>query len=383
MARARSRQGTRRMLGAVGMVGALTGTLAVTSPAAVASSGSAASQRSAASGAVATSGASSPAMMSQHRDGYRETAVVADTPGVATVTDPHLVNPWGIAFGPTTPLWVSNNGTASSTLYAGGQKGTPATIVPLVVATPPAPTGVVFNDTPGFRLADGTPSRFVFATMGGQIAGWPALPTPPTATTTLLTKKGAVFTGLALAHTPWGPRLFAADAAGGVVREYNGRLQPVAMLRDRHLPPRLAPYNVAVMKDQIYVSYALPEGVTARVQGAVDVFSMSGSLQRRLITGGVLSGPWGMVMAPSNWGRFSGDLLIGNEDGGRINAFDPRTGHFQGTLRRPDGSVLATDGLWGMHFGNGTIGTPKDLVVAIGTDAYQHGLIAFIRPARG
>jgi uncharacterized protein (TIGR03118 family) len=192
---------------------------------------------------------------------------------------------------------------------------------------------------------------------------------------------GTAFTGLALAHTSDGPRLYAADATSTNVLVYNGNWQLDSILKDRHLPAGLTTYNVAVIGDRIYVSYAPPPGVASDVNGVVDVFNFNGRRDRRLITGGVLNGPWGMVIAPHTWGKFGGALLIGNEAGGQINAFNPRSGRFLGTVNDANGQPIGEDGLWGMAFGNGVIGTPSDLVIAIGTDEYQHGIIALVHPA--
>lgn len=316
--------------------------------------------------------------------GYQEVPLVSDVAGLGRVTDASLVNPWGIAFGSTTPLWVSNEGTSTSTLYAGANGTDPIGALPLVVRTPPHPTGVAANPTTRFRVA-GAPARFVFVTLGGQLAAWTFTPpaAPPTSTTVMWTQHGAVFTGVALARTRAGARLYAADAAGGAVRVYNGRFRPVRTIRDRTVPAPLAPYNVAVLGGRLYVSYALPEGVTtAGPEGAIDVFTLRGHLLRRLVTGGPLSGAWGMAVAPADWGRFSGDLLVGNEDGGAINAFDPATGHFEGALATPGGTPIAHDGMWGLAFGNGVIGTPRTLIFAAGIGEYGHGLVGAITPVR-
>jgi uncharacterized protein (TIGR03118 family) len=302
-----------------------------------------------------------------------ETAIVSDQPGVAPVTDSHLVNPWGISFGPTTPLWVANNGTSTSTLYS--TNPAPAQ-VPLVVTTQPAPTGTVFNDTTEFALPDGTASRFLFASLSGQLSAWGG----GTQTTTTASAPGAAFSGLALAHTKDGARLYAADGESTNVLVYNGKWQLVDILNDPTLPKGLTTYNVAAIGKQIYVSYAPPPGVDSEVFGAIDVFNLNGHLKRRLVTGGVLNGPWGMVVAPPTWGRFADALLVGNEDGGQINAFDPNSGRFLGTVKDAHGQPIGEDGLWGMAFGNGVIGTPNDLVIAIGTDEYEHGLIALVHP---
>lgn len=316
---------------------------------------------------------------------FVKTVVVADQAGMAPVTDPDLVNPWGVAFGPAaspTPLWTANNGTATSTLYS----TSPApTKIGLTVQTPPAPTGVVFNDTDQFTLPDGTPSRFLFDTLGGQLVAWPAPVTgqpPATVATPVATVDGAVFTGLALAHTPRGPRLYAADATS-TVRVYNGRWQQIATLSDPKLPAGLTPYNVAVLNDKVYVSYAPPPPLeaTAKVHGAIDVYDLHNKLIKRLVTGRVLDGPWGMAIAPEGWGSFGGALLVGNEDGGQIHAYDPKSGALLGTLRDSKGNSVGYDGLWGIAFGNGVIGTPDDLVIVAGTDEYQHGVVALVRPA--
>jgi uncharacterized protein (TIGR03118 family) len=318
------------------------------------------------------------------RDGYAEVPLVSDIVGLGAITDPHVQNPWGLAFGPTTPLWVSNNGTATSTLYTGANGTDPVTQLGLVVSTPPEPTGVVFNPTTEFALpGGGAPARFIFVTEGGQIAAWTFTPpaAPPTSTTVVRTESGAAFTGVALAQTRFGARLYVADGAGGVVRVYDGAFQPVRTIRDSTVPAPLVPYNVAVLHHRLYVSYALPEGVeSSGPEGAVDVFTLRGHLLRRLVTGDPLSGPWGMVIAPRHWGRFSGDLLVGNEDGGQINAFDRRTGRFEGMLSTPDGTPIAHDGMWGLAFGNGVIGTPRTLLFAAGIGEYEHGLVGAITP---
>jgi uncharacterized protein (TIGR03118 family) len=302
-----------------------------------------------------------------------------------------LRNPWGIAVGRganATPLWVANEGTDTSTLYTGAN-GTVAQVtkVPLTVATPPSPTGVVINnDTSAFKLPNGRSSKFIFASLSGHIAGWPAPPPSPglpdLTTTNVVTKAGAEFTGLAIGKTDGGhKRLFAADGAHGVVRAYNRQFHPIITFTD-HRARRLGltPYNVARIGKRLYVSFEVPDGVTSNVSGMVDVFKFNGRLQRRLIVGGKLAGPWGMVVAPQNWGRFGGDLLVGNEDGGQIHAYGRRSGNLHGAVRTLSGRLIANDGLWGMAFGNGVIGTARTLIIAAGIDGYANGLVAAIRP---
>jgi uncharacterized protein (TIGR03118 family) len=325
---------------------------------------------------IGASAGPAAAAQSHHRHGdrgsYVETPVVSDQAGQAPITDPNLINPWGISFGPTTPLWVANNGTSTSTLYSTN----PFAKQPLVVTTQPGPTGTVFNDTTEFALPDGTASKFLFASLSGQLSAWAA----GTQTTTTASVSGTAFTGLALGHTDDGARLYAADAESTNVLVYNGKWQLDGILKDRKLPAGLTTYNVAVIGKKVYVSYAPPPGVQSSVHGVIDVFNFNGRLERRLVTGGVLDGPWGMVVAPHTWGRFARALLVGNEDGGQINAFDARSGRFLGTVKDAHGKQIGEDGLWGMAFGNGVIGTPNDLVIAIGADEYTHGLVALVRP---
>ena len=316
------------------------------------------------------------------RVSFTASVLVAHDPAVAApIHDADLVNPWGVTFGPTTPLWVANNGTNTSTLYRNDPPAGPAK-VPLTVNTQPLPTGVAFNPTSGFALPDGRPSRFLFDSLSGQISAWPA--PPVTATTTVVTMPGAAYTGLAVSDTARGPRLFAADSASKLVQVFDGNWDLVGVLRDRHLPANLTPYNVAVLGGKVYVSYALPPDAenSPGPRGAIDVFTLGGRLRHRLVTGGKLDGPWGMALAPDTWGRFSGALLVGNEDGGRINAYDPRSGRFLGTLRDAQGEPIGEDGLWGIAFGNGVIGTPDQLVIAIGADEYRQGLVELVSPTR-
>jgi uncharacterized protein (TIGR03118 family) len=337
--------------------------------------------------------ASSVAADSSHRArphrGYHQSLLVTNLPtSLPAVQDTDLVNPWGIAFGygaNATPLWVANNGTATSTLYSGATSTDPnVTKVPLTVATPPGPTGLVINnDASAFKLPSGLSSKFIFATLGGEIAGWAAPhPAPDLTTTTVATKKGAEFTGLAIGKTAGGhKRLFAADAGHGVVRAYNTHFKQVNKFTDRRARRAgLVPYNVAHIGKRLFVSFAPPPGTEADVDGIVDVFKFNGHLTRRFATGGKLDEPWGMVLAPHNWGKFSGDLLVGNEEGGAIHAYGRRSGAFHGTVRNLHGKALKNDGLWGMQFGNGVIGTPRTLIVAAGINDYADGVIAGITP---
>ena len=324
----------------------------------------------------------------RHR-AFTQVNLVSDVHGLAKLTDPLVSNPWGISLGPTTPLWVTNNNTGTATLYQGANGKQPISKVPLTVKLSPGPTGTVFNfraasNPHGFVVtANGksAPSLFMFNSLAGNLIGWSLNVPPITKSHNVQHVARAVYTGLAEATTKRGGRLFAADASMGTVDVFNAKFKKVASFRDPSLPRSVTPYNVALLRGKLYVTFAPPPGPTSGLQGAIDVFSLSGHKLRRLVTGGPLFAPWGMVIAPRHWGGFGGDLLVGNVDNGRINAFNPNTGRFQGTLRNKTGKAIANSGLWGLAFGNGVIGTPRTLLFSAGIDNYSHGLVGLIRPA--
>ena len=328
--------------------------------------------------------------------GYRVTNLVSDIPGLAQVTDPNLVNAWGLAAGPATPIWVANNGSDNSTLYRGAVGGTPVSIVPLVVGVPGgAPTGVVFNGGGGFVVSSATASGsslFIFASEAGDITGWnPAVPPPAFSTQAqpAVHTAGAVYKGLALATTGKGARLYATTFHAGTVDVFDANFAPVATsggFHDPKLPKGYAPFDVAVINSNIYVTYAKQnaaahDDVKGRGHGFIDVYDTDGHLLHRLVSRGRLNSPWGLAVAPKGFGRFSGDLLVGNFGDGRINAYDATTGHFRGTLGNGDEHPINIDGLWGLKFGNATIGGPTTLLFSAGPNGETHGLFGAINDA--
>jgi uncharacterized protein (TIGR03118 family) len=328
-----------------------------------------------------------PTSAHQHDDdGYTQVNLVSDQAGRARVTDPHLVNPWGLSQAPTSPLWVSDNGTDLTTLYTDGDH--PAA-VPLVISIPGgAPTGQVFNSTSAFRLPNGAPAAFLFASEAGRITAWNPQLTPVTQAVTVASDAGAVYKGLALVRLRHGQRLLAADFRRARIAVFNGRFHPVRTgrraFRDRLLPRGYAPFNVAVMGRRVLVSYALQapgrrDDQAGPGHGFVDVYSAHGRLLRRLIRRGVLSSPWAMTIAPLGFGDFSGALLVGNFGNGRVHAFDPRSGRRLGVLRASNGHVLAIDGLWGLLPGNGVSAPADEVWFSAGPNGEQHGLLGVLR----
>jgi uncharacterized protein (TIGR03118 family) len=316
---------------------------------------------------------------------YVQRNLVADQPGVARLTDPNLVNSWGLAAGPSTPLWVADNGTDVSTVYRGGLDDQGVTIVrpPSPVGIPGgAPTGIVFNPTTRFVVRTGNvsgPARFIFDSESGHLTAWMS----GEQAQTVATVRHAIFKGLALASTAKGPRLYATDFHHGRIVVFNGsfaRVPTRGRFRDRRIPAGYAPFGIQLIGARLYVTYAKQDArreddVAGRGKGFVDVYDKSGHLLRRLIRRGALNAPWGLVRAPGEFGRFSHDLLIGNFGNGAINAYQPRTGAFEGQLRDQRGRRIRIDGLWGLRFGNGVAGDRNALLFAAGPDDESHGLL--------
>lgn len=326
---------------------------------------------------------------------YVQENLVSDQPGVAKLTDGNLVNAWGMSHGPNTPLWVSDNGKDVTTLYSGGTAQTPTPSLVRTVAIPGgAPTGQVFNDTNGFQLPDPTdPTKaskalFIFIGEDGDLTAWnlsqgnSAVPEGHT--------HGAVYKGLALDHSPFGPLLLATNFHDNRVDVFDSSFQrlPVNLLfRDPFIPHGFAPFNVAEVGDQIFVSYAKQDAdrhddVAGPGNGFIDVFTNYGILLKRFASRGVLNSPWGMTIAPSGFGAFSGDLLVGNFGDGRIHAYDPHSGHLLGTLRDASHHPIVIDGLWGLIVGDPTFGGTDAVAFSAGPDEESHGLLGVLRAGR-
>ena len=332
----------------------------------------------------------------QQTGNYKQVNLVSDIPGVAHLTDPNLKNPWGLAAGPQTPLWVADNGTDKATLYQGGLPNSLISIVPLVVDIPGgAPTGQVFNPTDGFVVSDGKghsgAALFLFASESGHITGWnPAVPPPPRSTSAqngFTAPDGAIYKGLAISVSKKGsPRLYATDFHNGKVDMFDSSFSPISMpgtFTDPNLPQGFAPFGIQAIGNSIVVSYAMQDSdaeddVAGPGNGFVDVYDRNGVLQKRLISNGELNSPWGLVVAPSGFGQFSHALLVGNFGDGTIHAYDPHTGQLLGQLATKFGPITI-DGLWGLRFGNGVTGTPHTLLFSAGLNDEANGLLGEIK----
>lgn len=307
---------------------------------------------------------------------YEVAHLVSDLPGWAERLDPNLSIPWGIALGPTTAFWISNAGTATSTLYdSAGQPFPPG--APLVVRIPqgagrggPARvTGQVWNGTSAFEIGPAAPASFLFATLSGVIAAWNRNVDPVNAVV-VADNPSAVYTGLALGISSLGPTLYAANFKDRVIEAFNGAFQPVRLpggFVDPNLPAGYAPFNVVRIGQSLYVAYARQNASGTEEEpgegaGIINIFDADGHLLRRLLTGGPLNAPWGMALAPAFFGELSSTLLVGNLGDGRIHAVDPATGRYAGMLRYRDGSPVALEGLFGLITGNGRNGGDPNAV---------------------
>jgi uncharacterized protein (TIGR03118 family) len=317
-------------------------------------------------------------------DSFTQTNLVSDVNGLAAVTDPNLKNPWGASFSATSPFWVSNQASGTSTLYQGN-----GAIVPLVVsmpagASPPSgPTGQVFNNTTGFALPSGGAANFIFATLSGTIDAWNG--SAGTTAVQVVSTPGAIYTGLALGSSGGSNFLYAADSTGQI-RVFNSTYQPVTLNGSFTDPLAIAgfvPFNIQLVGSSLYVTYAelTPEG-GALPGGYVDVFNTDGTFSKRLATGGLLEAPWGIALAPSTFGSFAGNLLIGNFGNGEINAYNPLTGLFEGTVKGTNGLPLVNDNLWALEFRTGgTNVDPNALYFTAGINGEKDGLLGEITDA--
>jgi uncharacterized protein (TIGR03118 family) len=329
------------------------------------------------------------------RADYVQINLVSDIPGFASLMDASLKNPWGISHSATSPFWISDQGANVSTLYtvAGGtvSKNALTVAIPTTAGGPPqGPTGQVnnpFTSAPNSAFVVGSaPANFIFANLNGTISAWNnGLGTTAQITATT---PGAVYTGLAVAgNTAATATLYAANGAQNRIDVFNGSFAPTSTAGgfvNSVLPAGLVPFNVQTINGNVYVTYA-PAGRPAQISatagmGAVAVFDTNGNLINQLITGGHLASPWGIALAPSSFGQFGGDLLVGNFSfaHSEINAFDPITGAWIGTIPIDTGTNTP-GGLWALIFGNGgSGGDPNTLYFTDGVNGESNGLFGSI-----
>jgi len=322
---------------------------------------------------------------------YTVKALVSNNGVPGTTVDARLQNAWGLVAGPGTPWWVSDNGADFSTLYnATGVKRN------LNVSVDGAPTGIVFNgDSTSFRAGPSNAGAlFIFATEGGTIAGWnPSLGTAAGVKVDS-SGAGAIYKGLAIATTATGPQLYATDFHNARVDVFDATWAAVLTAGgfvDPTIPAGYAPFGIQTIGTRIFVTFA-KQGLGAKDEidgqglGFVDAFDSDGNLVARVAQHGQLNAPWGLALAPASFGRFGGDLLVGNFGDGHVNAYQEISdGTFEliGALRTADGRKLAIDGLWALQFGHGTVnnGPVDTLFFTAGPNDEADGLFGTITAA--
>ena len=329
-------------------------------------------------------------------NGYIQHNIVSDVPLLADLTDPNLVNPWGIV---PPNFWVCDQGTGLSTVYTNSTAtGLETVSTTVVTVAPPAGrttpggscTGIVDNTTPGaFAPVAGATANFIFATQDGTISARNG------ATSVLKVDNsaaGAIYDGLAIFNSPTANFLYAANFSAGTIDVFDtnyNKFVPAGGFTDPSVPAGFAPFNIQNLGGRLFVTYAKQNAakradVPGVGNGYVAVFDTNGNLLQHLISGGPLNSPWGIQLAPPTFGQFGGDLLVGNFQDGLINAFDPSTGAYVGTLKDPAGNNIAIPGLWGLQVGaGGGAGFPNTLYFAAGISVggsplQAHGLFGSI-----
>src|SRR3984885_9142989 len=334
-------------------------------------------------------------------DGFSQTNLVSNLPGLATATDSSLVNPWGVSFANGSPVWISDQGTQTSPLFSvtgsTGVSSQPLFTVNIPPMGAAGPTGQVANalaiagKPAGFDIStasggNGAPADFIFANLNGSISAWNG--SPMTQAHTQTSVAGASFTGLAINQAD--TELFAANTAGaGGIDVFNNAFQQISLGAGAFATPTavsakgLVPFNVTDLGGNVFVTYA-PSGHTAQTmatggEGAVAEFSESGGLEKT-ITNNALASPWGVAIAPSSFGQFGGDLLVGNFSfvpgvADMINAFNPVTDALVGSIEVNPGAGNTAGGLWSIVFGgSGSDGTPDTLFFTDGINGGTGGL---------
>ena len=337
--------------------------------------------------------------------GYLQTNLVSNNTTLipAAHQDPQLTNAWGIAFSATSPVWVSDNATGLATVYDGsGNLNTGvAALIPGFSSNPGTPTGAVFNgNNASFQITDGTNTKganFLFDTEDGTLVAWnsgvgqPATGIKNHAFQVVNNNPNAVYKGLAIDNATTGTRLYAANFRGGTIDTFGPTFANVSLPAGAFtlpsLPAGFAPFNIQNLGGNLFVTYAMQDlakhdEVDGAGLGLVAEFDTNGNLIKTIASGGTLNAPWGLALAPANFGQFSNDLLVGNFGDGTINAFNlsTPTPSFAGQLADASGNTLFIDGLWGLDFGNGTSAPTNALVFSAGPVGESQGLLGTLTP---
>lgn len=308
--------------------------------------------------------------------------------------DPTLINPWGLTSSPTGTFWPASEGTGLSQLYngEGGQVRAPVAIPSPSAPTGGHPTGIVFNGTTDFVLANGQAARFIFAGLDGVISGWNPAVDANHAIRKYQNPGVSVYTGLAIGSSSGANYLYAADFKGGEIDVFDKNFAPVSGMSftDPDLPDGYAPFNIQAIGNRLYVMYAKVDPEEGEEEagpgkGYVSIFNMDGSFVRRFASQGQLNAPWGIAQAPvgfyadDNSGPHSmgATILIGNFGDGTINAYT-LDGTWIGQLRA-HGAPIVIEGLWGIMFPPAAAAIDHNrLYFVAGPDDEEEGLFGYI-----
>lgn len=332
--------------------------------------------------------------------GYVQVNLVSDIATNAPRTDSRLVNPWGILASPEA-VWINDNGPGLTTVYGPqGQLSSFAIHIPAPGGGTGTPSGLIFNNTFRFIVTNGPhhlPSTFLMSTEDGTIAAWSQQLSGSNATLVVDNSgSGAVYKGLAIARDTNGtPNLYAANFHAGVIDMFGPQFQYLSSFTDSNLPPNFAPFNIRTIRGWLFVTFALQKLPDAHDDqagagnGFVDIFDTDGTMLRRVVSQGALNSPWGIVVAPSDFGKFANTLLVGNFGNGMINSYDLLTGKWLGNLADTKGNPIVIDGLWGLTFEN-EAGfehewefSSQRLYFSAGINEESDGLFGYIRAANG
>jgi len=305
---------------------------------------------------------------------YKITNLVSNQAGKAKHQDTNLINAWGLSFASGGPIWISDEATGLSTFYTGKGVGVGKVTIPGAGGKQGTPTGQVYNSSGDF-VVKGWAATFLFDGLDGTITGWSSFLGSNAAIAIDNSGSGASYTGLAIGQSNGANFIYAANNAANKVEIYDGKFNAAGSFTDTNLSG-YSVYNVQNLNGQLYVAFV----DSSFSKGAVDIFDTAGNFIKNLTKDSHLKAPWGLALAPKNFGPASNAVLVGNLGDGTINAFNAKTGKFMTQLKGTNKKVISINGLWGLAFGQGggQNGKSNQLFFTAGPNQYADGLFGVI-----